>query len=175
MCYDGLAEYRIIPTETFKIMRKCAGCGCKQIFSSKNHFRVNANGNLLDVWLIYGCEKCGYTYNLPVYERIRKSKIPQQEYNQFLANDKEKIFEIGTSKAVFIRNKAEIAWDLAEYQLAPVVEKALDEIKNNILIQIHNPYHVPVRTDKAVADILRISRSEAKKLLANGNISASIE
>ena len=87
--------YKVIPTDTFKISRGCGGCGCKQNFVSRKTFRVNANGNKLDVWMIYGCEKCNHTYNLPVYERIRPDRMNKEEYQKFLSNDEEAIFQYG--------------------------------------------------------------------------------
>ena len=174
MSYHKIIEYKILPTDTFKIIRGCAGCGCKQTFSCKEHFRVNANGNRLDVWLIYGCDKCGHTYNLPVYERINPAKISEQEYHKYLSNDKQKVLEIGTNKAIFIKNKAEIAWDLSVYEVVPCLESAFDIGKDGILIMLHNPYDLPVRADKVVADIFQISRSETKRLLCNGQVSVSI-
>lgn len=83
MSYGNKYEYMIVPTDTFKIIRGCAGCGSKQIFTCKGRFRVNSNGNLLDVWLIYGCEKCEHTYNLPIYERLRAEKYQNQNTKVF--------------------------------------------------------------------------------------------
>lgn len=173
MSYDTIIEYKIIPTETFKITRGCAGCGCKQTFACKDHFRVNANGNRLDVWLIYGCEKCGHTYNLPVYKRVNPAKIPVDDYRGFLSNDREKVFKIGTDKAIFTKNKAEIAWDLFSYEMVPITGKKIDLDKERIQVRLHNPYGIPVRADKAAAWILQITRSEAKRLLRKEIISVS--
>lgn len=175
MSYNNIVEYKIIPVETFKIIRGCARCGCKQIFSCKDHFRVNANGNLLDVWLIYGCIKCGYTYNLPIYERISSDKIPKQEYDMLLSNDKKKIFETGTNKSIFIKNKAEIVWDLNLYEVVPITENKFELEKDVILIRLYNTYDIPIRKDKIVAGILQVTRSKAKKLLYKGYVSVSLE
>ena len=103
MSYVRNIEYKIIPSNTFKILRGCTGCGCKQIFSSTGNFRVNANGNHLDVWLIYACEKCGKTYNLPIYERTQLGKLSKVEYQAFLSNDVEVAFKYGTNKSVFAK------------------------------------------------------------------------
>lgn len=169
-----VAAYKMIPTEPFKITRGCAGCGCKQTFACKDHFRVNANGSRLDVWLIYGCEKCGHTYNLPVYERISPSKIPEQEYSQFLSNDKQKVLAVGTNKAIFMKNKAEIAWDLSVYETIPVSGTDFDPEKDAILLKLYNPYDIPVRTDKIAAGILGITRSAVKERLHDGRLSVHV-
>lgn len=54
---------------------------------------MNANGRRLDVWLIYRCEKCGHTLNVPVYERTPLEKLPPELYARFLENDRELAME----------------------------------------------------------------------------------
>jgi hypothetical protein len=92
----------------YKILRKCGKCGCKKNYINTKRFRVNANGNRVDIWLIYQCEKCKHTYNLPIYERIRPSAIEKDEYERFLANDEELAEIYGKDKSIFAKNKAEI-------------------------------------------------------------------
>ena len=49
MSYYKKIEYEIIPKEAFQIARNCSGCGEKMAYQSTGNFRVNANGNQLDV------------------------------------------------------------------------------------------------------------------------------
>lgn len=174
MSYGNKYEYMIVPTDTFKIIRGCAGCGSKQIFTCKGRFRVNSNGNLLDVWLIYGCEKCEHTYNLPIYERLRADKIPKAEYQRFLENDKDAVFRYGTDKSVFAANRAETDRNLIEYKVVPMTEKEAQIENLPITIELHNYCDIPVRADKIAAGILKISRSRVTELIKNGNLSVSI-
>ena len=51
MSYLRKIEYTIIQEESFKILKNCSGCGCKAVFHNTNCFRVNANGNKIDIWL----------------------------------------------------------------------------------------------------------------------------
>lgn len=94
--------------KSYKIFRKCGKCGCKKNYINTKRFRVNANGNRVDIWLIYQCEKCKHTYNLPIYERIRPTAIDRQEYELFLANDEELAEIYGVDKQLFAKNKAVI-------------------------------------------------------------------
>ena len=73
----------------YKVVHKCARCGRKAVFINTGRFRVNANKNKLDVWLIYQCRKCRHTLNIPVYERINPGKLPRELYERFLENDRE--------------------------------------------------------------------------------------
>lgn len=175
-------EYRIMPTEAYRIVRNCPGCGGREIFASTGKFRVNANKSCLDVWLIYRCEKCGHTYNLGIYERVRPDAIPSDEYRQLLANDGERAFFCGTRREIFSRCRAEIDWASVRYELISVKsgEGALfaeeadaeerDAGKARAAITLHNPLGIPVRKDKIVSDILKISRREAKERLRDGSV-----
>lgn len=165
MNYVDERKYKIVPTQTFQIIRGCAGCGSKQRFVNREHFRVNANGNRLDVWLIFGCERCGHTYNLPIYERVNPGKIPKKDYERFLANDKELAFEMGVTKRMFSKNKAEIAKESIAYSLEELQEQSGNASTE---ICLYNPYDIPVRNEKILADIFRITRAEAKRWLEDG-------
>lgn len=175
MSYVTRLECEIIPTNTFKIIRGCSGCGTKQTFSCTGKFRVNANGNQLDIWLIYGCNTCGHTYNLSIYERINQKKIPLNEYQKFLSNDESAVFRWGTDKCTFEKNKAEIDWSQNKYEIKIKTEQKENMIVENILLKVTNSYHMPIRTDKLVAEMLRITRKQARHLLQEEKIKVEKE
>lgn len=89
----------------YQIIHRCARCGRKTAFVSTRRFRVNANKNRLDVWLIYQCGKCRHTLNVPIYERVAPQKIPDALYEGFLANDEELAKRYGSDLALFKRNR----------------------------------------------------------------------
>lgn len=91
-----------------KVYHKCGGCGKKQEFINSCRFRVNANGNRVDVWLIYRCKKCKHTWNLTIYERKRPSSINSEEYGLFLENDEELALKYGRNMGFLKKNNAEI-------------------------------------------------------------------
>ena len=72
-----------------RVYRRCGGCGKKQEFLNSGKFRVNANGNSVDVWLIYRCKKCKHSWNLTIYERTKPGKIPAELFAAFQENDAE--------------------------------------------------------------------------------------
>ena len=93
---------------SIRAYHRCGGCGKKQEFVNSGRFRINANGDRLDVWLIYRCKKCKHSWNLTVYERVRTSKIPPDLYDLFLENDEETAARYGSDVAFLKRNHAEI-------------------------------------------------------------------
>ena len=90
-----------------KVYHRCGGCGKKMEFINSQKFRVNANGNCVDVWLIYRCKKCKHSWNLTIYERKKPSKIPQDEYELFMENDIELAAKYGNDKYFLKRNNSE--------------------------------------------------------------------
>ena len=111
MSYLKKTEYEIVPQESFSVIRNCPGCGVKTNYRNTKRFRVNANGNRLDVWLIYQCEKCKHTLNLTVYERQKAASIPKDEYQLFLNNDEEAAEKYGKNFQFFqfVDNTREIS------------------------------------------------------------------
>ena len=93
---------------SFRIYHRCGGCGKKQEFVNSKKFRVNANGNLIDVLLIYRCKKCKHSLNLTVYERTRPQKIPKDLFEAFQSNDEETALSYGENVEFLKRNKVEI-------------------------------------------------------------------
>lgn len=68
------------------IVTTCVSCR-----STRHHpsgkFRVNANGKLLDVWMLIRCESCGRTSKIPVHERIHVQALECERPLMFETND----------------------------------------------------------------------------------------
>lgn len=159
MCCSKTIEYTVIPTESYAVLRGCAGCGRKSRFESTGKFRVNANGSRLDVWLIYACTDCGHTYNLPVLERVRSRDVPRRQYARFLENDPALALACGTDRACFARCRAEIAGAPAFRLAGPAAPPQSGEC-----VRVLNPHGLPLRADKLAAQLLGVSRTKLRAL-----------
>ncbi len=154
-------EYTIKPQEAYRFLKNCQGCGCKSYFISTGNYRVNANGNRVDVWLIYQCEKCKHTYNLTIHERIRPSVLSPEDYEKYLSNDRELAMQHGMDKNILAKNKVEIDWDNLSY----VLYASNEEVLQSTGIIIHNPYNLKIRMDKLLSGVLKMNRSRVKDLM----------
>lgn len=171
MSYLKKIEYEIVPEESFQVIRNCSGCGRKTVFRNTERFRVNANGNKLDVWLIYHCENCKHTFNLTVYERQKPSSVPKEEYQRFLCNDEELAKVYGTNLQFFRKNKAEVDFQNIKYSFVKKkVEENSDALASKSHIMIQNPCGLKIRPERQIAEVLAISRSQVQKLMEQGKI-----
>lgn len=62
---------------------------------------MNANGRRLDVWLIYWCEACGRTLNVPVFERASLEKLGPELYERLMDSDPELVREYAADRGFF--------------------------------------------------------------------------
>lgn len=174
MSYLRKIEYEMIPSDSFSVIRGCAKCGRKTHFVNTGKFRVNANGNQLDVWLIYQCEECKHTLNLTIYERQKVSSIPKEEYQRFLDNDKELALRYGTEMQLFQKNKAEVDAERASIAFTKLRETEENDesisLGNGMMITIHNPFKLKIRPEKQIAMILGLSRSQVKRMFETGEL-----
>lgn len=174
MSYSKKYIYIVVPKESFKVIHTCPKCKEKSLFINTGCFRVNANGNKLDVWLIYQCEKCKHTKNLTIYERKHPAQLSKEEYERFLSNDTELAEEYGRNKNFFQRNKSVVAWEQVAYEYMDNAGKPIGETgivyKPGDCIYIEDIYHLNLHSQRLVADVLQCSRSKAKKMILDGSV-----
>ena len=172
MSYLKKIEYEIILKDSISVIRGCSKCGRKTDFINTKKFRVNANGNKLDIWLIYQCEECKHTLNLAIYERRKVSSIPKEEYRCFLDND-EKCAELwGKNRRLFRANKADMDFERVNYDFVKLHETMEGSgAEGEIIVTVHNPYQLNIRPEKQIAQVLGVSRSRMKSLVDQGKLS----
>ena len=176
MSYLKKIEYEIIQKESFWVIGNCPKCGRKTHFRNTKKFRINANGNRLDIWLVYQCEECKHTLNLAIYERQKVSSIPKEEYQLFLDNNEQLAEVYGKSVQLFRKNKADIDFTGLEYGFVKLHETIESSgFGEQILVTVNNPYGLKIRPEKQIAMVLGLSRSQVKSLLEKGKIEIKTE
>ena len=182
MSYLREIRYEIVLEDSFWVFRNCPKCGRKAHFINTKKFRVNANGNKLDVWLIYQCRECRHTLNLAIDERRKVSSRPREEYQRFLDNDEELAEMYGKNMELFRKNRADIDLEKINYNFVRQRESgaaASEDVpfsmekggpEEQIPVIIHNPYGLNIRPEKQIAAVLELSRSQVKAMLEKGKI-----
>lgn len=176
MSYLRKVEYEIVLKDSFLIIRNCPKCGRKSHYINTKKFRVNANGNKLDIWLIYQCAECKHTLNLAIYERKKASSITKEEYQCFLDNDEQLAERYGKDMQLFRTNKADIDFDRLHYGVIKLHEtKEISGFGEQIIITVKNPNQMKIRSEKQIAMVLGLSRNQVKSLLEKGEIELVME
>lgn len=176
MSYLRKIEYEIVLKDSFLIIRNCPKCGRKSHYINTKKFRVNANGNKLDIWLIYQCAECKHTLNLAIYERKKASSITKEEYQCFLDNDEQLAEMYGKNIQLFRTNKADIDFDRLHYGVIKLHEtKEISGFGEQIIITVKNPNQMKIRSEKQIAMVLGLSRNQVKSLLEKGEIELVME
>ncbi len=159
-----MQKWIIKPIETPKVLRSCPKCGGVRKFACSGNFRVNANGRNLDVWLIYKCEACDFTWNMAVLSRVKPEQIEKTLYAAFVANDPDTARRYAFDKSLLAQNHA--AANCSE--LGYTLEKQLVDGGN--AVELTCGYDIGLRLDKVISEGLGISRSRAKTLLEQNGL-----
>ena len=158
----------IVPDQLPTVIRRCPKCKGKTEFQNSGRFRVNANGKLLDVWLIYRCSHCDTSWNMTIIERANPENIDKEEYKGFLSNSPQLAASYGSNRELFIKNKAEIVEVKSGYHILKTPSVTPVNKEYSLEIQIKNPSALKLRADVLLAGELKVSRSQIKKWFDDG-------
>jgi hypothetical protein len=170
MSYLKKYQWELVPENLPIVKRNCPKCNQKSHYINSEKFRVNANKNNIDIWLIYQCEKCKSTWNMTIYERIKPNDINKCEYEKFLSNDIELAREYAFNLSVYNKNKAEVSLEDISYKLIQRKLEAYYISENELVIEIICKYPIEMRVDKLLSDKLGLSRSKIKDMHKKGVI-----
>ena len=90
------------------ITKRCPSCEIKKLFYPSGCFRVNAQKKTLDVWSIYKCEKCDYTWNIDIFSRINTNKLDPELHEHFLHNSADQVRRCAYDYSILKKNNAEL-------------------------------------------------------------------
>ncbi|WP_445496516.1 DUF1062 domain-containing protein [Photorhabdus sp. SF281] len=150
------------------ILKRCPGCEVKKEFYPAGTFRVNAQKKVLDVWSIYKCEKCDYTWNIDIFSRVNVNKLDGDLYERFLHNDQDEIRRYAFDYRILAKNRAELG-DSPDF----IIEgKELRDLAQTQAVQItiQLEYPIPIRLISILTKKFLLSRSRVTKLVDQGAI-----
>ncbi|MEV0149434.1 MULTISPECIES: DUF1062 domain-containing protein [unclassified Nonomuraea] len=132
-------------------------CRSESATTGEGRFRVNANGKLLDVWLLVRCVSCDRTIKLAVHERTPVTSFDPAELDGYHANDPELVASRLLDPLLARRNRFALDWQGAWRLDTP--SAWLDQgWPVQVEVVFHDP--VPVRPERLIAQGLGLSRNE---------------
>ncbi len=148
--------WKVIALHTPHVIRHCPRCDTRQAFLSSDRFRVNAHKQRLDVWLIYRCQLCEQTWNLPVHERLSPTAIGAVALDRYHANDQAAAWEVAFDRYRFARLSVDARFETDYRVERPQAGAAI------IRLQLVHPCRV--RLDRLLASELGVSRADVRDL-----------
>jgi hypothetical protein len=152
------------------IVKACVSCR-----SARHHptgkFRVNANGKLLDVWMLICCERCGRTSKIPIHERINVRAFGSERLLMFENNDPAMVRDLAMDGALARKAGYQLDWsgtwelDTGMPSREPGRE---DPVPLRVIIRFELP--APIRAGKLLTIGLGLSRSAVKGMVDSGRI-----
>jgi len=162
-------QWLVCPTGLPLIRRRCLSCTSAQ-YRAHGKFRVNANHKLLDVWLLALCVGCGETVKLTVLERVNVRAIDPSTLTRFHDNDLELAAKVLEDPRLLRRNGVTLDWDGAWTLRKTTVDVSEAEV---IDTSVRFVQRIPIRLTKLLSVGLDVSRSEVRRLVADGNLSST--
>mgnify|MGYP000759654286 FL=1 len=117
------------------LIKKCSHCDSDRFYCS-DKFRMNAQKKNIDVWLIYRCVKCDNTCNITLLSRTKPDLIDKKLFHSFSMNDREVAWQYAFSAGMASKNKLQIDYDSAEYEVISNISFEDIMNMNNAIISI---------------------------------------
>ncbi|ASP33803.1 DUF1062 domain-containing protein [Labrenzia sp. VG12] len=159
------AEWTVHRSEAPSILRPCGRCKCTRPFESTGKFRVNANGNRLDAWLIYSCTSCNKSWNRTVFERKPVGRVRQADFAAMQSNDPEYAERIARLPK---SGEGGLGPQKAGFSLTKRCGGLARDMRCAALLRILNPKREPVRLDRVLAHGLSVGRKDVAMLVDAG-------
>jgi hypothetical protein len=132
-------------------------CRSASATAGEGRFRVNANGKLLDVWLLVRCVSCDRTSKLTVHERAPVRSLDPAELHGYRVNDPELVAARLLDPLLARRNRFTLDWTGA-WQLDTSTAWSGEAVPVQVAVVFDDP--VPVRPDRLIAQGLGLTRRE---------------
>lgn len=161
-------EWTVLTAETPHLLRPCGRCGSIRSFASTGKFRLNANGNRLDSWLIYRCLACGRRWNRAILHRRPINSVSQTLLLSLQENDTALARKMALAPPD--KSDGEIIGRNREFTLEKRLLTPNGSEYDASRLTILNPSRNSVRLDKLLAAGLTLSRSMVHCLVAKGAI-----
>jgi hypothetical protein len=152
------------------IVKACVSCGCTRHHPT-GKFRVNANGKLLDIWMLIGCELCGRTAKIPVHERSQVRALDSERLLMFENNDPAMVRELAMDGALARKAAYQLDWSgtwVLETGMPSREPERADPAPLTVIIRFEIP--VPIRVEKLLMTGFGLSRSAVRGMVGSGRI-----
>ncbi|MFC3448965.1 DUF1062 domain-containing protein [Amycolatopsis speibonae] len=158
----------VVPTCLPLVRRRCHACASGR-FRTNGKFRVNADHELIDVWLLVRWVGCGDTVKLTILERVNVRSVRPELLNLLHENDLGLAAELLQDPVVRRRNRVALDWDGAwRLETEPLGHQDFRDVSVRFAARI------PVRPVRLIAEGCGLSRGEVERLIEEGKIVSAV-
>ncbi|MBN0473377.1 DUF1062 domain-containing protein, partial [Pseudomonas aeruginosa] len=121
-----------------------------------------------DIWSIYKCTHCDYTWNIALFSRLHVSKINRELLQRLLQNDAAMVHYYAADLATLKRNRAEPSGqpDFRIHEQWSVTLMACQRI--TVRVRVSQPFRISLLS--ILKKQLKLSTAEIRWLVATGHI-----
>ncbi|HZU55121.1 MAG TPA: DUF1062 domain-containing protein [Actinocrinis sp.] len=150
------------------IVKPCVDCpGTRHRPSGR--FRVNANGKLLDVWLLLCCEACGNTSKVPVHERRHVQQLEPARRLAFENNDPAMVRALAMNASLAAKSGYRLDWT-GTWRLETDLPFYSPQDPHSLTVFVGFELPAPIRVERLLMSGLGLSRGEVRRMVASGRI-----
>ena len=150
------------------VVRRCPDCSGTRHRPS-GRIRVNANGKLLDVWLLLNCAACDRTSKVPVHERVHVSSLEPARLVAYEDNDPAVVRGLAMSASLAAKNGYRLDWTGTWELETRTPLHALDD-RSPLRVQVRFELPAPVRVERLLMLGLGLSRNGIRRMVGDGRI-----
>lgn len=160
--------WTVTPVGYQHIAKRCPACNVKRDFAPSGAIRVNSQKKLLDIWSIYKCTRCDYTWNIALFSRLHVSKINRELLQRLLQNDAAMVHYYAADLATLKRNRAEPSGqpDFRIHEQWSVTLMACQRI--TVRVRVSQPFRISLLS--ILKKQLKLSTAEIRWLVETGHI-----
>lgn len=160
--------WTVTPVGYQHIAKRCPACNVKRDFAPSGAIRVNSQKKLLDIWSIYKCTRCDYTWNIALFSRLHVSKINRKLLQRLMQNDAAMVHYYAADLATLKRNRAEPSGqpDFRIHEQWSVTLMACQRI--TVRVRVSQPFRISLLS--ILKKQLKLSTAEIRWLVVTGHI-----
>lgn len=160
--------WTVTPVGYQHIAKRCPACNVKRDFAPSGAIRVNSQKKLLDIWSIYKCTRCDYTWNIALFSRLHVSKINRELLQRLLQNDAAMVHYYAADLATLKRNRAEPSGqpDFRIHEQWSVTLMTCQRI--TVRVRVSQPFRISLLS--ILKKQLKLRTAEIRWLVATGHI-----
>lgn len=161
--------WTVTPVGYQHIAKHCPSCNIKRDFSPSGAFRVNSQKKVLDVWSIYKCAHCNYTWNISLFTRLHVGKIDRELHHLLMVNDAATVLHFAYDRTTLKRNNAELS-GRPDFRIQERWSASFTPGKRvKVSVRISRSFQVSLLS--ILQKQLMLSAGEIKRRVASGKIS----